>query len=220
MWNNPNILHESVADVLTDLGVKEAGGKTNPPNNAAPKVITEQETVSAASEKKKKKVLHDETDGEPDTTTTVKMDTDPDVNTEEANTEVNVEGELSAAEKIAEAFYDSLDKHIVIVWEGEDWDNAEIFGLTAEDIAPVGGTPPAVTAKYRKAADKAKTRVDGKGYDALMLHATKNFGNGGNDVIGGAILQTVGWTAPERGKGRKVASGSKNGKMKDKGNPY
>ncbi len=84
-------------------------------------------------------------------------------------------------------------------------------------MAPCGGTPPAITKKYRKAAEKAKTRIDGKGYDALMIHAKKDFG-GGSDVIGGQTLQTVGWAAPERGTGRKVASGTKGeGKLKDKG---
>lgn len=259
MFNDPRILHESVADVLTDIGVRKDKGRVNPANNApptppaGPQAVNESDNESAIVEmccdkcdcdmkkdgdgyscpkckgtKGKKKVdeasmpgettgkgkkKRDETDGEPDSSTVVDASSvSPEVTVGDTPTDVDVNSNTpmtTAAEAIAEAFYDAVPQPLIILWEKEDMSDAEIFGLNEEDIAPCGGTPPCIPAKLKNAAKKTKTRIDDKGHDALVLHAKKDMATGGKDVIGGTMLSTVGWKSPDRGKGKTVSGGTK-----------
>lgn len=251
----PKMIHESVAGVLDDLKVKRTQ-KVNPANNRgfvnegldslgikAKKPVVEgkdgegkpvTETVDPTERAKP-----DETDGEPDTSTTAGMGTSTAVNTDPANTETDVDvdakrttqklkegeegaegtqtpskAETKAAIQASEAFFESLDYPVsMVIWEGENGEEiVEVHGLTNEDLAPFGGTCPAISPKYAKAAKSGGSKTDGA-VGELMMYSRQGMEAKASKLLTGKALHACGWTTPGKGTGRgtKVIGGSSKG---------
>lgn len=110
---------------------------------------------------------------------------------------------------LSEAFYESLPHNITFVlYEGE---KAEVHGLTEEEIAPFGGTAPAVPAKYAKKAKDAgpNSKVD---MGVLTLHKAENWQTQGSTILTGKDFKASGWGTPGKGYG-KQSRWSDTGKM-------
>ena len=112
------------------------------------------------------------------------------------------ESELNAEiDAICESFYDSLRHPVTFVLykDGE----AEIHGLTEEEIAPFGGTAPMVPAKYAKKAAEAgpNSKVD---MGVLTLYKTRILYREGRDP-GRSRFQGCGFGTPGKGYGKQAA---------------
>ena len=122
----------------------------------------------------------------------------------EKTEEAAIDAELDL---ISESFYASL-KHGVtfVLYEGG---KAEIHGLTEEEIAPFGGTAPAVPNRYSKKAKDAgpNSKVD---MGVLSLYKTENMDAQSQKILTGKDFKAMGWGTPGKGTG-------KQGKWSDTG---
>lgn len=110
---------------------------------------------------------------------------------------------------LSEQFYDSLPHSVTIVLFAEGV--AEVHGLTEDEIAPFGGTPPAIPAKYSKKAKDAgpNSKVDN---GVLTLHKAEGWQEKGSSILTGKDFKACGWGTPGKGTG-KQGKWSDSGKM-------
>lgn len=172
-------------------------------------------TVSEAA-----KHVPDETDGEPDTATNnagttanPKVDTDPkntgptvDVDPGKTKKGQVSEEELAAADEAATAFYESVNKPVTFViyeGEGDEPEHIEVHGLTTEDVAPFGGTAPAMPAKMMKQAKDGGSNKKGD-TGVLMLYSTKGMDERTKKMLTGQNFRACGWGTPPKGAGMKA----------------
>lgn len=99
---------------------------------------------------------------------------------------------------ICESFYDSLRHPVTFVLykDGE----AEVHGLTEEEVAPFGGTAPMVPAKYAKKAVDAgpNSKVD---MGVLTLYKTENLTEK-DKILVGRDFKACGFGTPGKGYGK------------------
>ena len=240
MHHRPGVIHESVANVMSDMGMANRK-TTNPANNSRP--VTEDseaeksaKLVKEEAEKAAKLLAEangddtntDETDGEADDSTTTDTGTSAKCNTDSSTTDPKVdvsaakkgakkkteegeeaegdkltEVELAEAVQASEAFYENLDHPIsIVIWEGEDGkEEVEVHGLTEADLAPCGGTAPAISPKYSKAAKDGGSVTKGSAGE-LMLYSTQEMNVKVAKLLSGRALRACGYKAPGKGKGK------------------
>jgi hypothetical protein len=122
----------------------------------------------------------------------------------EKTEEAAIDAELDL---ISESFYASLKHGVTFVLYENG--NAEIIGLTEEEIAPFGGTAPAVPNRYSKKAKDAgpNSKVD---MGVLSLYKTENMDAQSQKILTGKDFKALGWGTPGKGTG-------KQGKWSDSG---
>lgn len=101
MINRHGIVHESVQNVLEEIGVGKEGGKVNPANNARFVAEGALKAAGLVTEAKDptERMKPDETDGEPNCSTKSSMGTSTTVNTDPKNTDTKVDVDASAVEE-------------------------------------------------------------------------------------------------------------------------
>lgn len=110
-------------------------------------------------------------------------------------------------EAICESFYASQKKTITFVlYEGGI---AEVHGLNEDELAPFGGTAPAMPARYAKKAKDAgpNSKAD---IGILSLYKIENMTAQSASILTGKDFKAFGWGTPGKGTG-------KQGKWSDTG---
>lgn len=114
----------------------------------------------------------------------------------EKTEEAEIDKELDL---LSESFYASL-KHGVtfVLYEGGV---CEVHGLTEEEVAPFGGTAPAMPARYAKKALGAgpNSKAD---IGTLSLYKTENMDAQSQKILTGKDFKAMGWGTPGKGTGR------------------
>lgn len=161
----------------------------------------------------------DETDGDPDLTTTAKNSTSSTVNADHTSTEVDPKGskkgkgpvktkgkvEEGTIEEAAQAFYENLDKPVTfVIYENEE---VEVFGLTNEDVAPFGGSAPIMPAVMKSQAKDGGSNKKGD-TGVLMLYSTKGMDERTKKMLTGQHFRACGWSTPPKGTGMKASKKS------------
>jgi hypothetical protein len=118
--------------------------------------------------------------------------------------EAEIEKELDL---LSESFYASLKHGVTFVL----YENGvcEVHGLTEEEVAPFGGTAPAMPVRYSKKAQGAgpNSKVD---MGVLSLYKTENMDAQSQKILTGKDFKALGWGTPGKGTG-------KQGKWSDTG---
>lgn len=122
----------------------------------------------------------------------------------EKTEEAAIDAELDS---ICESFYASL-KHGVtfVLYEGG---TCEVHGLTEEEVAPFGGSAPAMPVRYSKKAKDAgpNSKAD---IGTLSLYKSEGMNTQSQKLLTGKDFKAFGWGTPGKGTG-------KQGKWSDTG---
>lgn len=219
--NNRRFVNEGVngiAGLVTEessCGGDDKGDDDMPPKKGKKSVQKKDKDGKPMVGKDGKPVMEevDETDGEPDYSTDVNNDpANPKAATKPKHTSTKVDADAGkqgaggkvnegSIEEAAAAFYDGLNKPVTfVIYEN---DEAEVFGLTNEDVAPFGGTAPCMPTEFVKQAKDGGSNKKGD-VGVLMLYSTKGMDERTKKILTAQQFRASGWATPAKGSGMKV----------------
>jgi hypothetical protein len=104
-----------------------------------------------------------------------------------------------ALDLISESFYNGLNHTVTFVLYPEG--KAEVHGLTEAEVAPFGGTAPAMPIRYSKQAIGAgpNSKAD---IGVLALYKTENMDAQSQKILTGKDFKAFGWGTPGKGTGK------------------
>ena len=127
---------------------------------------------------------------------------------DKTDAEKTEEAELTKAlDLISESFYNALPHGVTFVLYPEG--KMEVHGINEDELAPFGGTAPAMPVRYAEKAkgDGPNSKVD---MGVLSLYPKENWNTQGKTILAGKDFKAHGWGTPGKGTG-------KQGKWSDTG---